>query len=100
LVAGGWKALKPATIKQKAKLGYTKKLVRTGELKNSFTPFSTKDIASVRSDLDYAADHEFGVPSRNLPARKMTPSLKQAAEIGIEVYNQFVQRQIKKVGFK
>lgn len=94
LVQGGWAPLKPATIKYKRRHGYSKKLVNTGQLKGSYVPFYDEKTAGVRTDLDYAADHQFGVPSRNLPARPMVPSTKQAAEIAIKIYDKFVKKQI------
>ncbi len=96
LTPGGWKALRPATIKFKRKRGYLKKLVNTGQLKNSFVPFFNKDTAGVRSDLDYAADHQFGVPERNLPARPMLPNQKQSAEIAIKIYRKYIDKQVRR----
>lgn len=93
LVAGGWAPLAPATIKEKRRIGKEKKLVRTGDLKNSFTPFFDKTTAGVGSDLSYAASHQFGLPERNLPARSMIPSPKQTAEISIKIYEQFIVKQ-------
>lgn len=96
LTPRGWKALQPATIRYKRKRGYDKKLVNTGELRGSFVPFFTKETAGVKSDLSYAADHQFGVPSRNLPARPMLPNEKQSAEIAIKIYRKFIDKQVKR----
>lgn len=100
LIAGGWAPLAPATIKEKRRIGKEKKLVRTGQLKNSFVPFFDRTTAGVGSDLDYAAAHQFGVPERNLPAREMLPRPKQMTEISIKVYQGFIERQKAAAGLK
>jgi phage gpG-like protein len=45
----------------------------TGRLRNSFRPFFSNTDAGIGSKLKYAPFHEFGVPKRKLPARRMLP---------------------------
>lgn len=97
---GNWARLQPATIARKKKLGKEKKLVITGQLKNSFRPSHDKTTARVGSDLSYAADHQFGVPSRNLPAREMLPKPRQVLEISIKVYKNYISRETREAGFR
>ena len=64
----GGRRMKKGKINKNALL-----LQDTGALKASFLPFFTRRVAGIRSGLRYAKFHEFGVPSRNLPARRMLP---------------------------
>jgi hypothetical protein len=92
-LVGGWAPLAPATIREKQRIGKEKPLIRTGQLRNSFVPFSSVDNGGVKSDLDYAADHEEGRPERNLPQRKLLPTQTQASKIGVKVYRDFIRRE-------
>ncbi len=94
---GGWAPLKPRTIAEKKKLGKEKMLVRTGQLRASFTSFFSKENAGVGSKIIYAKPHQEGDPSKNLPARPMLPPRHVVEDIGVKVYGLYVARQAAKV---
>jgi len=92
---GGWKALRPATVKAKKREGKEKILVRTGALRASFLPFHSDDNAGIGTELEYSVYHENGVPSRNLPKRPMLPPRKVVLDIGMKVYQFYIDKAIK-----
>lgn len=84
-----WLPLKPSTLQQKARLGYSPlPLIRTGHLRQSFVPFSSSDYAGVgakaSAGVDYAEVHEEG--SRTIPARPMLPTEKLALDTTLQIY--------------
>lgn len=91
---GGWHPLHPRTIREKLKLGKEKMLVRSGALRQSFAPFHNKEDAGVGSPIVYSAPHQYGNPSRNLPARPMLPPRDVVNEIGLKVYGLYVRKQV------
>lgn len=63
LLSGGtaqWKALSAATLKTKAKRGYRKILISTGELRNSIEVRPQGNSIVISSNKAYAAIHNFG----------------------------------------
>jgi phage gpG-like protein len=75
--------------------GLIKILQDTGALRQSFAGFFTPDEAGVgaRSNAahaDLSIVHEFGDPSRNIPARPMLPPPDLALEWAIEVYQNHI----------
>lgn len=62
----------------------------TGNLRQSFAPFSDNDSMGVGArasfGVDYAAVHEQGAPERNLPARPMLPPRDVALRIASDIY--------------
>lgn len=61
LVPGGWPALKPSTIKQKRKKGFSEKMLEArGLLERSIQSSATDYVASAHTNLRYAAIHNFG----------------------------------------
>ena len=92
---GRWEPLKPATIREKERIGKERMLVRTGHLRQGFVPSYTADNARVRNEVEYAAAHQYGVPENNLPARNMLPDRRSVLDIGIKVYTRHVQRQVR-----
>ncbi len=99
LTEDGWPPLQPKTVREKKRIGKEKIMVRSGRLRNSFTPFHTRNTAGVRSGVDYAAFHDAGAPSRNLPQRKLLPTPEQAGDIAEEVYNRYLARQLLDLRF-
>ena len=77
---GGWKPLKPMTIKAKAKHGWSNPLQNTGRLRQSNYPSGGKDYAQILNDVGYAAPHQFGAPSRNIPQREFLWTSPQALD--------------------
>ncbi|MDQ0454652.1 phage virion morphogenesis protein [Rhizobium paknamense] len=76
-----WKPLKPRTAAQRIGKGRVKRgsehiLVRTGRLKNSLTAASDAVSATVGTNVEYAAIHQFGGVIRQT-ARSQTLSLKR-----------------------
>lgn len=75
----------------------------TGALRQSYVPLSDEDLAGVgavsfyspvdREDHgDLAKVHQFGVPSRNLPARPMLPTEDRALEVASYVYGMMIEK--------
>jgi len=68
----GWKSLKPATLKARARKGKTgKKLQVDGFLAGSVSAqiLGPRSVA-IGSNLVYAAPHQFGSPKQGIPARE------------------------------
>lgn len=98
-----WAPLSEKTQRRKAKQGYSSKpLIRKGNLRNSFAPFSDKNIAGVGArasfGVDYARVHQEGAPSRNIPARGMLPPVEYARTSSIKIYDLHVQTCRRKAG--
>src|SRR5258708_4620453 len=54
-----WKPLRPATLRQKARLGYpSDTLVRTGAMQRSFKPVVSSDQAVISNTADYFKYHQ------------------------------------------
>lgn len=66
-----WKRLKDETIKARKRKGTwpSKILTELSQLKNSISPRSTNTEAIVGTNVEYAATHQFGDASRNIPSR-------------------------------
>jgi phage gpG-like protein len=80
--------------------GLVKILQDTGALRNSFAPFSDNDIAGIgaQSNAEHAnlaIVHEYGNPSRNIPARPMLPTPAIALDIAMSVYRIYLQEQLE-----
>lgn len=59
--SGGWKALKPATLKQKRRKGLAEAILQArGNLIRSIQSSATESTAIVSTNLRYAAIHHFG----------------------------------------
>lgn len=77
-MVGGWKPLKPKSIRDKARSGYGNRppMIRSGKLYRSVTkrPFDIEQIGRTKmvigTGLKYAAPHFYGAPKINLPSRK------------------------------
>lgn len=93
---GGWAPLHPRTVREKARIGKERMLVRTGALRASFLPFHSRENAGVGSELEYSKYHQDGAPSRNLPQREMLPRREKVLEIGLKVYGNYVAREAHK----
>jgi phage gpG-like protein len=97
-----WAPLAPSTVKEKLRLGYSTAPLgpRTGNLRNSFAPFSDKDTAGVGArasfGVDYAAIHEEGTDK--IPARPMLPPDDVAASYANRIYGMFVKTTVERTG--
>lgn len=90
-----WAPLAPSTVRYKAAHGWSPKpLYRTGNLRNSFLPFSDETQAGIGAkasfDVDYAQVHQEGSTSRHIPARPMLPPDDIALDIVSRVYDRFI----------
>lgn len=107
---GGWPALKTGGRYKKNPRGrkvgsgrkrrydpYAKVLQDTGRLRKSVQPFHSRTTAGVGSDLYYAPFHDLGVPSRNLPQRRILPnSTDKDVEQGVlKIYETYVARSVR-----
>lgn len=90
---GGWAPLAPSTVRRKAKAGKEKMLVWSGRLRNSFRSFYDNDVAGTGSDVTYSDFHEDG--TSRIPQRKMLPERDIALDIGIKVYDYWIERAIQ-----
>lgn len=74
-----------------------KLLQDTGKLKASYKGFYSNRFAGVGTDVTYAKKHEFGVPSRRLPARRMLPTNQDKDVIlGVtKIYDHFVRKALR-----
>lgn len=98
-----WAPLAPSTVLEKARGGWSpKKLVRTGNLRNSFLPFSDEDQAGVGArasfGVDYAQVHEEGSDDGRVPARPMLPPDDVAMGYVTRIYERFVVDSRGKAG--
>ncbi len=67
----GWKSLKPATKKQRARKGQSGKILqRSGALANSVTAQIKGNAVFIGSNLEYARVHQLGNRRNNLPKRE------------------------------
>jgi phage gpG-like protein len=90
---GGWAPLAPATVKEKARIGKERILVRSGRLRNSLRSFFDNDQAGVGSDVPYSDVHEEG--SGRVPQRKILTPRDTALDIGIKVYDHYIATAIR-----
>lgn len=74
-----WKALQPATIKERIRRGYGSGpiLLRSGKLKRGFKVSYGTKVLSISNKVVYFMAHQYGVPQNNLPARVMVVLLAQ-----------------------
>lgn len=96
-----WRPLAPATLKQKAKQGYSSKpLIRKGNLRNSFAPFSDANIVGVGArasfGVDYAQIHQQG--GAKIPQRDMLPPRPYALSSATKIYQLHVETSRRKGG--
>lgn len=91
-LVGGWAPLAPATVRQKARIGKERMLVRSGALKGSFVPFHSDVQAGVGSELEYSKYQHDGTAT--IPPRQLLPNREQTLDIGLRVYGQFVERKV------
>jgi len=84
--------IKGGVIDTNAKL-----LQDTGRLRSSFSPFYSRKIAGIGSDLSYSITHELGYPHKNIPARRMLPlASDKAVERGIiRIYDRWIARMLR-----
>jgi phage gpG-like protein len=69
-------------------------------MRQSFAAFSDNDQAGVGTPIgaqhaDLSAIHEYGDPSRNIPARPMLPTKEQGLTFAQEIYSLFVMQSIQ-----
>ena len=104
---GPWAPLSEFTKKEKAAGGWSPKpLLRTGNLRQSFQPFSTSDIVGIGAmassflgpEGDYASAHQEGRPERRLPARPMLPPTEVVLEIATRIYGLEIAKIGKETG--
>jgi phage gpG-like protein len=86
-----WAPLSEGTLKQKRRKGFSDSpLIRTGNLRSSFSGFSDNDSVGVGArasfGVDYARVHEEGSEERNIPARPMLPPREVALDIASKIY--------------
>lgn len=97
-----WKPLKPATLAQKKKQGYSSKpLIRTGTLRQQWLTQADSrggkltSTARAKGGTNYGMVHEKGSKKRNIPKRKILPTLKHASVIATKHMGKHVKFAIK-----
>jgi phage gpG-like protein len=97
-----WVPLVPATAKEKIRLGYSPEPLapRSGNLRQSFAPFSDAEQAGVGArasyGIDYAEVHEHG--SGTVPARPMLPTRAVGEAYATRIYGHYIAQAKKKAG--
>ncbi len=96
-----WRPLAEKTAKRKAKEGYSSKpLIRKGNLRNSFAPFSDKNVAGVGArasfGVDYAKIHQEG--GAKIPQRDMLPPRPYAIDSATKIYQLHLETSRRKGG--
>lgn len=91
---GGWEPLAESTLRRKQRSGKEKMLVNTGRLRNSIRTFYDKTNAGIGSNVTYSVFHEEGTP--RIPRRPILPTREIVSEIGLRVYQDFVNRGMRK----
>lgn len=93
-LVGGWKPLAESTVREKERIGKQKMLVRTGELRQGFESFHSKDNAGIRNRAPHAEyHHEGGI---RLPRRRLLPPREVVNDIGLKVYQAYVERAARR----
>lgn len=97
LKAGGRYVNTKAKGKTRRFQTHYKILQDTGALRQSFVSLYDSSLAGVgavsaKEHADLAAAHQFGVPSRNLPARPMLPTEERAMEVVSLVYRRMIEK--------
>jgi phage gpG-like protein len=103
---GGWAPLHPSTIRRRTTgggKGSAQILQDTGHLRGSFKPFFGKNFAGIGAGphmkgADIPIYHEEGVPSRNLPKRRMLPrdTDRDVTQAVIRIYDSYIARAIRR----
>jgi phage gpG-like protein len=84
-----WAPLKPSTLKEKKRKGYSSTpLIRTGHYRQSFRSFYDNDGAGVGSEVPYSKYHETG--TQHLPARPALPPRDVALDFAVKIYDRWV----------
>ena len=95
-----WQQLSAGTIKRR-RSGKNKSAVKakilqdTGDLRRNWKVLATPNEVIVESQMPYARDHHYGVPSRKLPARPILPSNKQVMPGLLKIYKAKVRQVVK-----
>lgn len=97
-----WKPLKPSTVKDKIKKGYTtSKLVRTGKMKSNFSIFSlTGNKIVIGNNTPYYAKHQQGERGSTfkaaIPQRQMLGHSEKMSRDALAIFKKFVETSIKR----
>ena len=78
---------------RKGRLPNSNKLKDTGNLFNSIIAFFDSRTAGVGTNVSYGSDHQFGRPSRNLPARPFLGASDSDKDNILEIFASFIERQ-------
>lgn len=93
---GRWRALKPATRKQKQAMGRDGGiLIRFGNLRQQWIIQSNDKGGRLFSTTSYAMVHEKGSRKRNIPKRKMLPTLRKATAIATKHLGRHIKKSIR-----
>jgi phage gpG-like protein len=88
-----WAPLAASTIRQKARIGKEKMLVRTGNMRAGFHSFYSRENAGVGNAVTYSLFHHEG--TTRTPKRELLPRQDAVIELGIKVYGAYVARQVR-----
>lgn len=103
---GGWAPLHPSTIRRRTVgpgSGAAQILQDTGFLRASFKPFFGRNFAGIGAGphfkvADIPIFHEEGVPSRNIPRRRMLPRStdRDVTQAVIKIYDAYIRKAIRR----
>ncbi len=85
-----WAGLKPATVREKARIGKEKILQRTGNLKKSLNYNPSKGKVEIGYGIKYSVFHQLG--TKNMVARKILPT--ESSEIDMEEIESIILREL------
>lgn len=91
---GGWAPLAESTVREKQRIGKTRMLIRSGQTRASFAPFYTAENAGVGSESEIARFLHEG--TKRMPARELLPPREVTNDIGLKIYNKYVEREVER----
>lgn len=96
-IGESWEKLKPSTIEQKSKKGYSSSpLIKTGDMQKSFTTLYKTDYAAVWNTTSYFKYHQSSSPRSKLPRRVMMKLGSKQKEMVVKLFHEYVHKLIRK----
>lgn len=97
LLGRRWKKLKPSTLADKLRLGYSPQILkRTGKLKSGFTIGQlTKWLVEVKNPVSYFKYHQSSAPRRVLPRRQMIGLNNKMIKSIVKLFEKYIKKTAK-----
>jgi phage gpG-like protein len=101
VIGARWKPLRPATIREKARLGYpSDTLVRTGAMQRSFRTVVSTDQAVIYNTAEYFKYHQFNQARAKIPRRVMMRLAEAQKVMVVRVFQEHLRSLIQKFAFE